>query len=191
MRKDVLTYEKIRKDLHQVYVSGYVCLGIFIVFTALFVWLTIICRNAGGVVGIYSVLFFVLSILSVVAVISIIVQLPKWYKLSTKKPIMVVDKLVGKDVEYPVNSSYAKLCFYFSGYGRYEMILDELNKKYTWSENFAMTPQRIYDRADVNEEFYLVLDKKHSGKILEIYSTKIFMLESEIKLTDKQSLNEV
>ena len=42
-----------------------------------------------------------------------------------------------------------------------------------------MTPQRIFDRAFTDEEYYLLLDKEHSGKILAIYSKTIFQLETE------------
>ncbi len=185
MRKDKLTIENIKKDTHQVYVSGYVCLGIFIAFTLLFAWLAKLCWEVGGAIGWNSVLFFVCAILFLIMVIVTIVELPKWKKLSYNKPIIVRDKLVGKDIERPVNGS-GKYCFYFSSYGRYETFVDEFNKIYTWSENFSMTPQRVFDRADVNEEFYLVLDKKHSGKIISIYSNEIFELENEEEYIKKR-----
>lgn len=184
MRKDILTIKNIKKDIRQYYIAQFFGIAFCVGFGTLFAWLTYACWKYGGIVGWYTIPFFICSIAFIATLITTIISIPKWKKLISNEPIIVVDKLVGKAVEHPIESNYSWLCFYFSSYGRYKTLVDEFNKCYTWSENFAMTPQRIFDRADVNEEFYLVLDKKHSGKILEIYSKEVFVLEGEEQIED-------
>ncbi len=60
----------------------------------------------------------------------------------------------------------------FSGYGEY--VVPQEN--YSWSQNFSMTAKGVYNYSDYGDEFYLVLSKPNTGKILLVYNTKMFDL---------------
>jgi len=58
----------------------------------------------------------------------------------------------------------------FSSYGEY--VIPPMN--YRWSSQYAMDANWVYFHAECDDEFYLVLSKAYSGKILLAYNTKMF-----------------
>jgi hypothetical protein len=179
MQKDILSIKNIKADIRNFYKSEFAAF-----FVCPFLWLVFgvpsyFCFKNGGGYIIIGAVWCIPAVAAVGLFISSLIHMRKWLKLLAHPPIMVSDKLTGKAIEHPLERRGSYYRFYFSNYGIYETLLDEYTKIYTWSENFAMTPQRIFDRAFTDEEYYLLLDKEHSGKILAIYSKTIFQLETE------------
>ena len=174
MQKDILTIENIKKDIAYFrkveYTAFYFCPFLWLVFGVP----SYFCFKNGGGYIVIGAFWCLPALAGVGAFVSSIINIQKWSKLLAREPIIVTDKLNGVSLERPISrrSSYYRFCF--SNYGIFETLEDEFNKRYTWSENFAMTPKRIFDRAFTDEEYYLVLDKEFSGKILAIYSKTIF-----------------
>jgi len=71
------------------------------------------------------------------------------------------------------NTYKGKYRFQFARYGNY--VVPE--KNYTWSAAFSMDDRGVYNYAVHGDEFYLVLSKPHSGRILFAYNAKMFELE--------------
>ncbi len=49
------------------------------------------------------------------------------------------------------------------------------DNSYSWSTLFATLS--VYESSDYSDEFYLVLSKPHTGKILYAYNKKMFEME--------------
>ena len=48
---------------------------------------------------------------------------------------------------------------------------------YSWSELYYMNDNLAYNNSECGDEFYLVLSKPHTGKIVLAYNTKMFELQ--------------
>ena len=96
-----------------------------------------------------------------------------------RKPYMAKDALYSSEggpsgVGYnDWRSHYCTL--HFNCYGDYKVP----EKNYRWSKEYAMTAKGVHDLAFEGDEYYLVLSKPHSGKILLAYPAKYFQLEEE------------
>ena len=64
---------------------------------------------------------------------------------------------------------------HFRRYGDYSVP----EKNYQWSKINATTARGIHNMAFEGNEYYLVLSRPNSGKILLVYDTKLFQLEGE------------
>jgi hypothetical protein len=87
------------------------------------------------------------------------------------------DVLVSSEEDNSVNLHHYRahsICtLHFSGYGDYKVP----EKNYPWSKEYPMSPEGVYHTSFDGDEFYLVLSRPHSGKILLAYPTKYFTLE--------------
>ena len=95
-----------------------------------------------------------------------------------REPIIVKDTLVSSEGE-AAHSSHTWRTYYctlhFNCYGDYSVP----EKVYSWSKEYAMTARGVDNLAFEGGEYYLVLSKPHSGKILLAYNAALFELESE------------
>lgn len=95
-----------------------------------------------------------------------------------KQPIVVKDTLVSSegDSYYSSHSWRTAWCtLHFNCYGDYSVP----EKNYSWSKQYAMSAQGVDNLAFEGGEYYLVLSRPHSGKILLAYNAELFELESE------------
>ena len=88
---------------------------------------------------------------------------------------LVTDKLVNAESidRYRGNNPIGRYRLHFAQYGQYLIP----RKNYVWSETFSMSDQGVYNYSIPGDEFYLILSKPHSGKILFAYNKKMFDLE--------------
>ena len=179
MEKEGLTLNYIKNDLKVSLISGYKRLVAYIFCCALSfgcVLLTFKLENYFIVFinKIYWILTFAFIFALMVAEIYKIVSLHK--NMSIKKHI-VKDKLIGMEIKEHRRrySYYETYHLYFSGYGEYVIPVDN----YKWSKFYNMSAKGLYHYSKCGEECYLVLSKKHTGKILVAYNLKMFELENE------------
>ena len=94
-----------------------------------------------------------------------------------KQPIVVKDTLVSSEGhEDRSTRSYRtyRCTLYFARYGEYYVP----EKNHPWSKLYPLSAHGEYIYAMEGDEYYLVLSKPHSGKILLAYNAKLFELES-------------
>lgn len=68
---------------------------------------------------------------------------------------------------------YASFYLRFAGYAKYRIP----TTNYRWSYQYEMESKWVYLHAECGEEFYLVVSKPHTGRILLAYPAKIFTLQ--------------
>ena len=178
MTKEIFTIENIRYDLRKLIRANIVCAVVCAVFFSLFAW----CLVAVAVDGMkwYKPLFATLntlffSALPILFLVGTIISIVEIYKLCSfhKNPGSIVkDRLVGKEIKehFHRRHYYETAHLRFASYGEYT--ISSVN--YSWSELYAMDDSTAYMYADCDDEFYLVLSKPHTGKILLAYNTKMF-----------------
>jgi len=178
MQKDKLTLKNIKQDLRSELKSTTKRLILFGVLFAVGLVLTIVSLVAlkdEAVFIRYVIESGVLSALSLYLVVKEAVKLNNLYKIFHSTDCIVKDKLVGMEIEEHYQGiGFMQEIYHltFSGYGEY--IIPQEN--YSWSQNFSMTAKGVYNYSDYGDEFYLVLSKPHTGKILFVYNTKMFDL---------------
>ena len=96
-----------------------------------------------------------------------------------RKPYMAKDTLISSEGDASQVNYYSWRSYYctlhFNGYGDYQVP----EKNYRWSKENAMTARGVDNLAFPGGEYYLVLSKPHSGKILLAYNAELFQLEGE------------
>ena len=91
---------------------------------------------------------------------------------------IVKDRLVGKQVKDHITRHYQCVESYhlrFASCGEYTI----LSANYQWNELYNMDVAGVYLHAGCGDEFYLVLSKPHTGKILLAYNTKMLDYQSQ------------
>lgn len=178
MHKELLTIQDIKIDLkYKIFfewISLISLLFIFLFFLAIsFLGFSLLKRYTEFLVIVFAppaiVLAFVLA-----KMISII----KLYIVRSKKLCIVEDALVGMDswhrrYQYIRRTQYN---LYFAGYGRYTI----LENHYQHSKKNYMTKESVYNSSNSKDEFYLVLTKEHTGKIVMVYNKKFFEFDYNI-----------
>lgn len=111
----------------------------------------------------------------IVFLIIIIVFIIKIYKLYTiwKNPCNIVKERLGrKEIRHQLRKHRPNefYCLHFSGHGAYEIP----GENYDWSDLYYLSDKMVYTYADCGDEFYLVLSKPHTRKILLAYNAKMF-----------------
>ena len=169
MRKEKLTIENVKIDLlKKTKDTSYAVIGL----TAFLLLLLIIIFC---VPIIYKVLFGCLCAMVFYVVVEQIVQLINLHSKCRNADCIVKDKLIGMEIQEHVNSRsyYKTFHLYFSNYG--EFLIPK--ESYKWSSMFRMSCDGVYNYSVCGDEFYLVLSKPQTGKILLAYNTKMFEFE--------------
>ncbi len=178
MQKEKLTMDKIKTDL-----NGYIkdSIGGIVFFFILSLFLLGITLIVFAVTFDYLVLlaYFFAILTAVVFAIALggIVQTINLYKICNNTSCIVKDELIGKEIKEYYGSRARGKCyyFYFSSYGAYQVS----GEYYKWSQNFNMRYDGLYRQSDCGDEFYLVLTKRNTGKILSVYNTQMFQMEEQ------------
>ena len=66
--------------------------------------------------------------------------------------------------------TYTTYHLYFASFGEYQIP----DSNYAWAEGCGMSSFDLYQFTSVGDEFYLVLSKPHTGKVLLAYSARLF-----------------
>ena len=178
MTKEILTVEEIRYDLRRQIRGGIIVAVVFAVFFALFAWLLVAVATDGSkwykpfFAIVNTVFFSALPILFLTGMIICLVDVRNLHSLCQKPGYIVKDRLVGKEIKsHMVRWRYYETChLYFASYGEYAVS----GESYSWSDLYAMDSSTAYMYADCDDEYYLVLSKPHTGKILLAYNAKMF-----------------
>ena len=168
MQKEILTIQNIKTDLRKLLKDRYIELieitVIFLLFVAVLLWVPIIF---------YKVAFGCFAAIMLCLVVAQVFDIITLHKVVDNTDYIVKDKMISKEIRRYMrirNRGYCRL--HFSSYGTY-MIPDE-----SYSRSTIFIPKSVYENSDYGDEFYLVLSKQHTGKILYAYNTKMFEFEN-------------
>lgn len=183
MEKDILTIENIRSDLRHQLRGIVIGMVVCTVFFVLFFWLFLtVLDEPGAFFAILEVVIFLLMLLIIT-----IVCIKSIYEIRSvlEKPgSIVTDRVVGMETKDHMHRGiFVPRCdqtyhLRFAGYGEY--VISQHN--FSWSALHAMDADMVYFHAECDDEFYLVLSKPHTGKILLAYPRKMF----DLQLTEKK-----
>jgi hypothetical protein len=182
MEKDILTIQNIQSDLRHQLRGTVICMVVCAVFFVLFFWLFLtVLDEPGAFFAILEVAIFLLMLLIIV-----IVCIKSIYEIRSvlEKPgSIVTDRVVGMETkDHMYKGVFLPRCdqtyhLRFTGYGEY--VIPYHN--FSWSDLHAMDADMVYFHAECGDEFYLVLSKPHTGKILLAYPAKMFALQQTEK----------
>ncbi len=155
----------LRKQLRERLVPVGLCAGFFLLFLLLFIKMIQLKEPI-----VFQLGFALLFLLILTIVLSIGVY--KWYYALNSPGCIVKDRLIRKEIKYRYRRYRSnEFCFlHFASYGGYE-VPDE---NYDWSDLHSMDDNMVYIHAECDDEFYLVLSKPHTGKILLASNAKMF-----------------
>ncbi len=96
---------------------------------------------------------------------------------SYKNPYIIVGQLVDMKIrghlQHKFRGYYETYHLLFYRYGKYHVS----GSRYEWSELYSMADNMVYRYSECDDEFYLVLSRTHTEKILMVYNTKMFHLQ--------------
>ena len=178
MKKEQLTLKNIKKDLKAKLKNTHISLVVFAVFFAVVLGIFLGIIDLGNLFFMYQALYGFLTVTLFVGMVIEIVSIIKLSSILKIKNTIVKDKLIGLEIKQHVNRTrvYETYHLYFSGYGEYVITGDQ----YKWSSVYALSEEGTYRYCDCGDEFYLVLSKPHTGKILLVYNTKLFELQESV-----------
>ncbi len=176
--KDKLTVENIRRDLRKKLWKSWLLLAVYMFVMVMEIYLIhrapyLLFEESNGRYPRWA--YFILIPLTGYLLVK-----EAWWLLTgyRKKPFIVKDTLVSSEGS-SVRSSHSYrtyLCtLRFARYGEYYVP----EKNHQWSKMYPLSAHGEYIYAMDGDEYYLVLSKPHSGKILLAYNAKLFELESE------------
>lgn len=179
-RKEILTYANIRRDLRRKLWASWLLLALYVFLMALEIYLfhlepRWLVEDAGGYYGMPGWVY-----LLTFPLIAYLLIKEAWLVACgfRRKPYITKDTLISSEggSYYSRHSWRTTWCtLHFNGYGDYKVP----DKNYPWSEQYAMSAQGVDNMAFEGGEYYLVLSRPHSGKILLAYNAELFRLEGE------------
>ena len=175
VKKDILTIQHIKSDLRKLLLGHGIAAAICIVLFLLY--LKVFLEVAGSVmetlftklrVAILPTLWLILAIYCIKSIFALCSVLNKPGRI-------VTDRVVGMETKDHIRWGIVKSCdqtyhLRFASYGEY--VIPGTN--HSWSDLHAMSADMVYFHAECDDEFYLVLSKPYTGKILLAYPTKMF-----------------
>lgn len=176
MKKEILTLNAIKKDMKNEIKNSYVRLTVFSLVFLAFFGLYSSVRGVGSLFIIYEVAFGLSAILMLILVILQVKDIVKLHIAMKDKSCIVKDKLIGMEIKDHQHGLrlYHSYHLNFSSYGEYLIQSDN----YKWSSMYNLSDKGLYNYSKCGDEFYLILSKRHTGKILMVYNTKLFELEN-------------
>lgn len=174
MKKEILTLDNVQQDIQSLIKTKLLGMSISVLlFVVLFIPFI-------AVVGMEGPLFFKLVIafpplLFLTEILVIVFNCIRLYNLLKNTDIIVRDRLVGMEEKdhRTKRRFYTTYHLYFASYGMFKFPCEN----YSWSELYYMSDQMAYIYSECDDEFYLVLSKPHTGKIVLAYNTKMFELQ--------------
>ena len=178
MKKTPLTRTGIRTDMQQQRRGGFVALVFLSVFAVALAAFGLWIGHFGGVVFVlYGVLFGVLALVVLVALSAQVRAVVTFRRLLEQEPHIYRDKVVRMEEKEHRRryGTYTTYHLYFASFGEYQIP----DSNYAWTEEFGMSSYGLYQFTSLGDEFYLVLSKPHTGKVLLAYSDKLFNAPKE------------
>lgn len=172
MQKEILTIQNIKKDIHNEIKDSYIRLAVCTAFFMVMLVLFLVIPNSNLLFLLYKLFFGFGALVFLLLLIIQIKDFAMLCKNFKSKNCIVKDKLISAEIQDDFyGKAYVKTYHLnFSGYGEYVIQADN----YRWSSIFSMSAEGVYNYSNSGDEFYLVLSKPHTGKILFVYNTKLF-----------------
>lgn len=171
MKRETLTAQDIKYDLQYMLTGNYkgLALGtvIFLVFLMIAVW----AYDEGDSILLFVLFFGFLPAAYLVFLVLHIADTVKLHRVLKNELMIVRDSVIGMEVKEGLCRKRSRR-IYFTGYGIYE--IPRVN--YTWSK-YHSNDGWVYQFSEHGDEFYLVLSKPHTGKLLLAYNTRWFELQ--------------
>ncbi len=181
MTKEMLTVGAIKRELKkerkQRYAFLWGCLFFLLVLALLTAWM----GKLGGLWIILAIFFGGWTLLFLMAFVALIKEILELQNGLKYRICVVKDTLIGMEEKDDTgrNNRIRKIYhLYFSGYGEY--VTFDREEHYAWSTVLgSMSGKGVYLASHCGDEFYLVLSKPHTGKILHVYNTNLFDFEEK------------
>ena len=176
MQKEKLTFDEIQTDIQDKMKEGYKKLALF---STLFLIMFALILTAFHVMTLKLVFECFMGIVAEAFLLFLILRQIKNLTMLNScfntTECIVKDRLINAEFidRHSRKVRYERYHLTFSQYGNYVIP----NENYKWSSTFSMSDVGVYNYANSGDEFYLVLSKPHTGKILFAYNTKMFELE--------------
>lgn len=176
IRKEILTYANIRRDLWRRLWRSWILLLLCVAFIVVFIWSfhqipELLFRTEADEVPGWLFLLSIPFLLYVVIKQAWAVACGFRRKLCITKDTLHASE---GDRYYSRHNYRTYYCtLHFNGYGDYAVP----EENYRWSKEYPMTARGVHNTSFDGDEFYLVLSKPHSGKVLLAYPAKYFTLE--------------
>ncbi len=178
--KETLTIANIRRDLRRRLCKSWVLSALYVFLMAMEIYLfhlepSLLFEDAGSRYGMPGWVYLLIFPLVSYLLVKETVLLSCGFR---RVPYIVTDRLVSSegDSYYSSHSWRTAWCtLHFNCYGDYSVP----EKNYSWSKQYAMSAQGVDNLAFEGGEYYLVLSRPHSGKILLAYNAELFELESK------------
>ena len=166
MERELLTFEKIKKDLKEQRKGMRNTLAVFLALLPFSIWMFVISAKGAAYYkfAIYAVIFFIYALMCVVVAAAMVNAIFVQNKVLKDKKHIVIDEVTGveEDDYYTKYRVYTRHIIHFSDFGEYTTL-----------------DKALSDSCRCNDKFYHVLSKPHTGKILLAYNTKRYVLEGE------------
>lgn len=174
MKKEKLTLNDIKADLHFGIKYAYHQLAFFLALFICGIIVFIVAPKSDAAFDKYKLAFGLLLLALFLTVVFQIYHLIILHK-NVNTNCIVKDKLIRTETpsKYAGKRLVSTYVLYFSQYGRYVIPAEN----YRWSSSFSMSDKSVYNYANCGDEYYLVLSKPHTGRILLAYNTKMFSME--------------
>ena len=178
MQKETLTLENIRSDLRRRLRKSVSATVTSAIFFALSLWCFLALLDEPGPF-IIKLEIAVLPITSVIYTVRGGKSIYVAFSALNKPGKIVTDRVVGMQTKDHMSrhSFYQTYHLHFASYGEY--VIPGINHR--WSSLHTMAADMVYFHTECDDEFYLVLSKPHTGRILLAYDTKIFQLQEPIR----------
>ena len=176
MKKDVLLFEHIRQDIRFSKKENFKFLVFYGSLLAILVSLLIASFALAPALFLYYLLCYIVALGTLIyKIVKHASHLAALNRSAQDADCLVTDKLVNAESidRYRGNNPIGRYRLHFAQYGQYLIP----RKNYVWSETFSMSDQGVYNYSIPGDEFYLILSKPHSGRILFAYNKKMFDLE--------------
>lgn len=176
MHQEKLTLENIKFDIRKLMKNNYVFLILLLVFSIALAVVGIYLLSYTGIKkrvhGVLALLLSATLVMTAVLSVKDSIIMRKYLKTD---PIIVKDKLVDTEEKsyYRRGMVYHHYYLKFLNYGDYVVGSDN----YSWNVGCAMDKRGLFLSSNLGDEFYLVLNKRRRGYILEVYNCKYFKLE--------------
>lgn len=174
MKKEILTLQDMRSDLRK-NLRGNI-IGLVASVVSLLLLFPLCCASIKDGASVRMILECAVVLIGfLILIVRTAISIFQLGATLNRPGRIVKDRLVGMKIKgylrwYPNNRR-----LHFASYGEYKIP----GENYGWSELYAMSDKTVYLHAECGDEFYLVLSKPHTGKILLAYNTKMFDYQSQ------------
>lgn len=178
-RKETLTRADIRRDLRRELRKAIL---LAVVLTECLISLPLLCiaslREGIWPEFDHPIYTWGMYVLTVIAVPVAILYLCRVIQAFRTNLFVTTGHLIAADYEEGryKGCSYTWCYLTFSGYDRYAVRTIPGKTHHPWSQLYPLSAEGEYYYASTGDEYYLVLSKPHSGKILMVYNKKLFEL---------------